>query len=255
MKHSTIFQNKYVERSVSVVVALLIWQIGSMALNNDLLLVSPLGVIQRLGVIIFEGGFWNTIVFSFLRILIGFLGAFIIGCLFAALAGKFHIIRSLLWPFMTAAKSVPVASFIILCLIWLDSSSLSVFVCFLMVVPIIYTNVLKGILETDKKLIEMADIFQMNGFKRVIYIYLPQVKPYIISACSMALGISWKSGVAAEVIGVPAGSIGEKLYDAKIYFNSADLFAWTVVIIIISVVFEKLFLMLLKRAYKAVEAV
>ena len=123
-------------------------------------------------------------------------------------------------------------------LIWIPSRNLSVFISFLMVLPVIYTNILEGIQQTDSKILEMAKVFQVNPGRKIRYIYVSQVLPYFLSACRLSLGMCWKAGVAAEVIGVPSGSIGEKLYNAKIYLNTPDLFAWTIVIIVISFVFE-----------------
>jgi len=105
-----------------------------------------------------------------------------------------------------------------------------------------YTNVLQGISNTDRKLLEMMNLFHVTLWRRIRYLYFPQVLPYFRSACSIALGLCWKSGIAAEVIGIPKGSIGEKLYSAKIYLMTGDLFAWTIVIILVSILFEKLFL-------------
>ena len=152
------------------------------------------------------------------------------------------MLEILLAPVVTVMKSVPVASFIILCLIWIPSRNLSVFITFLMVFPAVYTNVCQGIRETDRELLEMAQVFQVSFGRKVRYIYISQAAPYFQAACRLALGLCWKAGVAAEVIGIPGGSIGEKLYHAKIYLNTPDLFAWTIVIIGISVLFEKLFL-------------
>uniref|UniRef100_UPI003260A51C ABC transporter permease n=1 Tax=Clostridium sp. NkU-1 TaxID=1095009 RepID=UPI003260A51C len=133
-------------------------------------------------------------------------------------------------------------------LIWVGSENLSVFIAFLVVFPIIYINTMAGFKSTDPKLLEMARVFHMQGKKKLFYIYRPALLPYLISGCRVALGMGWKSGVAAEVIGVPNHSIGEKLYMAKIYLSTADLFAWTLVIIVISALFEKFFLWLLSLA-------
>lgn len=118
-----------------------------------------------------------------------------------------------------------------------------------MVLPVVYSNVLQGIKTTDMKLLEMAKVFRVTPVKKALYIYLPHLKPYILSACSVSLGLSWKAGIAAEVIGIPTGSIGEKLYQAKVYLSTPDLFAWTVVIIVISILFEKLFTFSLSKLY------
>ena len=85
-------------------------------------------------------------------------------------------------------------------------------------------------------------------------IYLPQVLPYFRSAVSLAVGLCWKAGAAAEVIGLPAGTVGENLYNAKVYFQTPDLFAWTAVIVAVSLVFEKLFLWAVDRLAKEVGA-
>ena len=145
-------------------------------------------------------------------------------------------------------KATPVASFIILCLIWIPSRNLSVFISFLMVFPVVYTNILEGIRQTDKQLLEMADSFGAGVGKKLQFIYLSQVMPYAVTACKLGLGLCWKAGIAAEVIGIPAGSIGEKLYKAKVYLETPDLFAWTIVIIAVSVGFEKIFMFALRRS-------
>lgn len=124
-----------------------------------------------------------------------------------------------------------------------------------MVLPIVYTNLLDGIRSVDKKMLEMADVFGMTFPRRMKYIWLPAVKPFLISGCRISLGLAWKSGVAAELIGIPDGSVGEALYYSKLFLDTADLFAWTVVIVLLSVVFEKLFLFLLKKLLKGVETV
>lgn len=241
------------ERILGVALALLLWQAVSMVLNQRLLLVSPVQVAKRLGSLCMEAGFWRTVGYSLIRIEAGFLLGLFLGSFLAVVSARFRLAEMLLWPYVTAIKSVPVASFIILSLIWLNASKLSAFISFLMVFPVIYFNVLQGMKSTDEKLLQMAEIFQMPWKKRLFYIYLPQVKPFLISACTTTLGISWKAGIAAEVIGIPDGSIGERLYQAKIYLNTADLFAWTVVIVCLSVLFEKLFMKLLTWCFVRLE--
>ena len=238
---------------MAVVLAVAVWQIGAMALNAPLLLVTPLTVAVRLGELLTEPDFYAAVGFSFVRIIAGFFLGFAAGTLLAVLASRWHLAEVLLWPYVTFIKTTPVASFIILCLIWLDSSNLSVFIAFLMVLPIVYSNMLEGIKAADGKLIEMAKLFHVSYGQRLLYVYLPQIKPYLLSACSIGLGLSWKAGIAAEVIGIPDGSIGERLYEAKVYLSSADLFAWTVVVILISVLFEKLVMLLLKKSYQRLE--
>lgn len=237
----------------SIVFWLLAWQTLSFCIGQEILLVSPVTVVFRLLELFMEKSFWHSIFFSFVRIVTGFLLAMFAGILFAGLASRFEIIRELLSPAIFTMKATPVASFIILALIWIPSRNLSVFISFLMVMPILYTNVLKGIQNTDPKLLEMAQVFALSPIRRLRYIYVSQVLPYFSSACSVSLGLCWKSGIAAEVIGIPKGSIGENLYQAKIYLNTPDLFAWTLVIILISLLFERIFLFFIDTAVRQLE--
>ena len=188
-----------------------IWQFASMYLGQEILLASPVSVVRKLFELSFTGNFWQSVGFSFVRIVTGFLLAMFLGIFLAVLAYWSKTVEILIAPVIAVVKSTPVASFIILCLKWIPSRNLSVFISFLMVLP------------------------------------------YFLSACRLSLGMCWKAGVAAEVIGVPSGSIGEKLYNAKIYLNTPDLFAWTIVIIVISFVFEKCFLGIVSRVVYMIE--
>lgn len=228
---------------------LLVWQAGSMALqalypHGHLLLPSPVSALVRLGELAVTADFWQAIGWSAARIIGGFLVSCLLASALAIPASRWKWVRELLSPLVAAVKAVPVASFIILALVWLSSRSLSFFIAFLMVFPPVYLNVLEGIRQTDGKLLEMAKVFRVPLWRRVRGIYLPAVLPYFRTAVSLGLGLCWKAGIAAEVIGLPRGSLGEKLYNAKVYFMTPDLFAWTAVIVMVSVAFEKLFLRL-----------
>lgn len=226
---------------------LLVWQAGSMVLSRayphgHLLLASPVSASLRLLELAATVDFWQTILWSAGRIIGGFLLSTIVAVLLAALAAAFRRLEELLAPLVAAVKAVPMASFIILALVWLDSRSLPLFISFLMVFPPVYLNVYAGIAGTDRELLEMARVFRVPLFRQIWGIYLPQVLPHFRSAVSLALGLCWKAGIAAEVIGIPAGSLGERLYTAKVYYQTPELFAWTAVIVAVSVLFEKLFL-------------
>lgn len=223
----------------AVVFWLVVWQLVSLKLNSELLLVSPIKVIIRLGQLMMTLPFWKSVLFTLFRIALGFFMAAVSGCVFAAAASRYRRVRELLAPLMVTIKSVPVASFIILALIWFTSRNLSVLISYLMVLPVIYTNMLSGIQSVDRQLLEMAQVFRIPGYRTVRVIYLQHLLPFLYSACSVALGLSWKAGVAAEVIGIPKGSIGECLQQAKIYLDTPDLFAWTLVIVVMSLLFEK----------------
>lgn len=246
-------KKQLLRRAGAILFALALWQFAAMALNQKMLLVSPVQVLRRLSTIWLEQDFWGTIWFSFRRIVLGFFLGFGLGTVLAVAAGRLPLLELMLWPFVVAIKSIPVASFVIISLIWLSASELSIFISFLMVFPVIYSNVLEGIHSTDRQMLEMAELYHLPFHKRLLYIHMPQLKPFLLSACSVSLGLSWKSGVAAEVIGIPSGSMGEKLYEAKVYFATSDLFAWTVIIVLISVGFEKLFMWGLRTLFRRLE--
>ena len=232
---------------------LIVWECVARLINQEIFLVSPLSVLKKIAEFIITWDFWNSIFFSLWRIGVGFLLATVLGILFAGLSARFTRIKELLSPFILILKAIPVASFIILSLVWISSKNLSVLTSFMIVFPIIYTGILEGIQNTDQKLLEMSDVFQIAKTKRFRYIYVSQVLPFFHAACSVALGLSWKTGVAAEILGIPDGSIGEKLYKAKIFLNTPDLFAWTTVIILVSFLFEKVFLFFIRRIVSRLE--
>lgn len=241
-------------RWLAVGLALLVWQGAAVLVDNHLLLASPVQMLARLWELGQTAAFYRALGRSFGHIVLGFLSALLSAAGLAAFAARFAWAAVLLRPYITVMKAVPVASFIILALVWLENEWLSFFISFLMVFPVIYTNVLQGLQGADKKLLEMAALYRVPWHRRLRGILLPALRPFLTAACSVALGVCWKSGVAAEVIGVVHESVGGRLYDAKIYLEIADLFAWTVVIVAVSAAFEKLFLWALGRLFEKGEA-
>jgi NitT/TauT family transport system permease protein len=239
------------QKGLAILAALAVWEVASLALNQSLLLVGPWTAVRQVFRLAGHADFWSAVGFSLSRIFGGFLAGFIVAFLLAGAAYRFRWARTLAWPWLAAIKSTPVASIIILVLIWVGSRELSVIICFLIVVPIVYENVLSGLDVTNRELKEVALVFGAGFWQRVGYLYLPQLKPFLTSALRTSLGMSWKAGIAAEVIGIPDGSIGERLYEAKVYLSSADLFAWTLVVIAASIIFEKIILLLVRSGYRA----
>lgn len=240
--------NSKKENIKAVFIWLFIWQIFSMIVGQEILLVSPISAFIKLAEISQEGEFWISIFNSFIRITAGFFLAFIAGGICSVFSYFSERFRIMVEPLVLTVQTVPVASFIILALVWISSEHLSVFISFLMVFPIVYRNILTGINSIPEEIVDMTKVFEVRTVDRIRYIYLSEMAPYIKSACSVSLGLCWKAGVAAEVIGIPDGSIGEKLYTAKVYLNTPELFAWTIVIVVISICFQKLFLYLINAA-------
>lgn len=242
-------------RILAGLLALLVWQLTAIVVNNRLLLVGPLQVAVRLLKLMPTSQFWHAVGFTFSRISFGFCLAFLIASVFAGAAAKWPLAEILLRPYMLAVRTVPVASFIVIALLWLSGKRLSIFISFLMVLPVLYSNILQGLRSEDRMLLEMAQIFRMPFWYRLRGITLPALRPFLISGCKSALGLCWKAGVAAEVIGVTGGSIGGMLYDAKVYLEIADLFAWTLVIVAVSSLFERLVLWILGICFDRLEAI
>ena len=242
----------------AVCVWILCWQGAAMAMAaaypaGHLLLASPLDALLRLTELVRTGDFWAAVGTSAVHIFGGFAVSCVLAVALAALSARFAPVRELIAPVAAAVKAVPVVSFIILALVWVDGGSLSLLISGLMAFPPVYGNVLTGIAQTDRQLLEMARVFQVPWQRQLGGIWVPAVLPYFRSACQAALGLCWKAGIAAEVIGMPDGSIGERLQQAKVYLNTPDLFAWTLVIVLVSLAFQRVFLWLLDRGARALE--
>jgi NitT/TauT family transport system permease protein len=244
------FLKKYGSKILAICFWLFLWEAVSRIMGQELLLASPSTAVWTLIKLMIQMDFWETIAFTLGRILLGFILAIVIGTFLAVAAFRSRILEELIQPLMEVAKSLPVASFIFLALFWMKARNVSTLISFLMVVPVIYINVKQGLEVADEALLQMAKVFGISRWKKVRAIYIPTVMPYFVSAVSVGLGFCWKSGIAAEAIGTPTGSIGEKLYEAKLYLMSDELFAWTLAIVAVIVLFEKALMFLLKPMTK-----
>lgn len=221
-------------RLLAVAFWLALWQLAAMTVGQPILLASPAATLARLFELAATGAFWRSVLFSLGHILAGYALASALGILLAALAKRFSLAADLFSPLLSAMRSVPVASFVIAALIWIPSKRLSVLISAVIVLPVVYAGTLDGLRQIDPRLEEMAKVFRMSRLNRLRCLTLPAALPSLASALSVSMGLAWKSGVAAEVIGIPTGSIGEKLYKAKVYLATPDLFAWTLAIVLIS---------------------
>lgn len=220
------------------------WQIAGMLSREHVFFVTPADVMARLLALAGTPDFWQSAGMSYLRITSGFLLSVIFGTGLAAAAAALPRLRELLAPVMLAIRTIPVVSFVILAIILVSPRQLAVLISLTMGLPIMYTNVLDGIGQRDTELMEMARVFRIPPLRRIRRVDAPLVLPYFRAGLKVSAGLCWKAGAAAEVIGVPAMSIGLHLYQAKIYIETADLFAWTLVIVLLSLATEKLVLFL-----------
>lgn len=217
-----------------------VWQLISMAIAQELLVPAPFAVLRVLWQDVMTLDFWQSVGTSMLRIAVGFILAALSGVLLAVVTVRLKVLRSVLSPLLHCIKSAPVASFIILALVWIPTDNLPIFICFLMVLPIVWSNVERGILETDEKLLEMARVYRLGKRQIFLHVQVPSVMPYLMTALTTSLGFAWKSGIAAEVICQPRFSIGRQLHIGRMHLETAEVFAWTAVVILMSVLLEYL---------------
>lgn len=224
------------------------WLIAARAVDLELLLPSPIRVLQRLGELVITADFWRSTLASFGRVALGALSALVIGSLMAVGSTLCAPLRRLMMPLLAIIKATPVASFILLALVWLERDILPAFMAALIVLPVVWGNLDAGIAAIDPAWHELARVYHLPLFRRFRRIYLPAVMPHFVSACRASLGMAWKAGIAAEVLCIPPVSIGRYLYETKLYLETTDLFAWTLTVILLSVGIEYVFMALLNRA-------
>lgn len=226
---------------------LAVWQLLYQSVGQEILLVSPAQTLLRIIALAQQADFWISASVSLYNVALGFLCASFLGVVLGAFCSRFRLLYELIYPLLSAVKATPVASFIILALVWIQAAQVPAFIAGLIVLPIVFSNVCQGVASTDCELLEMAQVFRLNRWKTLRYVYIPTVMPYLAAAFTTGIGLAWKAGVAAEVLANTRDSIGGRIYGAKIYLDTADLFAWTVVVIVMSVVLERLLVACLRR--------
>lgn len=243
---------KFWQRAAALAAWIVVWQLAAVSLGHGgLFLATPIQTLQALAQLAPTAGFWQRIVFSALRILAGFLLAVVGGLVLGALGARWRWVRIFIEPAMQLIRAMPVASFVILALLWVRSANLSVVVSFTHVLPVVYAGVQGGIADTDSQLLEMAHVYRLPLITRLRYIWLPGIFPSFCESCIAAMGMCWKSGVSAEVIGLPDYSVGDALYRAKITISTPEVFAWTLVIVLLSAMLSTLAAWALRRAKRA----
>ena len=225
---------------------LFVWQLASVLVNNTILLAGPLDTALRLVEFAGDASFWASIVCSACRIVAGFVLASALALACALLSWRFSVVRAWVTPAVSFVKSVPVVCIIVLLLVWAGSSWVPLIAAAMMVFPSLYFNCLEGLQQSEPHMIELMRVFHVGHHTRVRVYYWSHLQPFITSAAKVAIGVSWKAGIAAEVIGIPTGSVGAGIYLAKLGLDTAGLFAWTLTIVALSVACEKVFLAALR---------
>lgn len=228
---------------------LLIWQMITVLVKEPLLLQGPISVLSQLGIDLLSVDFYMTLTSSLIRMISGFFIGLILGIGIGSLSYFFAFLRLVMEPMVTVLKAIPIVSYVILILIWAGSSNLSVYMGILVVFPIVYTNILTGFDSLDEKMLELCFVYNLGLGRKFHLVYIPAMMPHLTSALKISIGMGFKAAVAAEVIGTPAFSIGEKIYMAKVHLQTAEIFSWTIVLILCSYLFEKGMLALLNQKW------
>ena len=254
MKLKSILRNNYI-RLLKTPLVILIWlavwqavfQIIYHTKGMDILIPSPEAVFTSFATLLKEKEFYISCFNSLYKVILGWGTGLIAGTVLGILTKLSGLLKAFFEPVLHIVKATPVASFIVLALVLMKSKNVPVFTCALISVPIVWANVYEGLSSPDKKIKEMAVFFRMPLKKQITHIYIPALLPYFSAAAKTAMGLSWKASIAAEVICTPGKTIGAGIQDAKIYLETPSLFAWTITVILLSVLLEKLLGLLLKK--------
>ena len=217
---------------------LAVWQIASMIVGKELILPGPFSVLKALGRLVVQGNYWLSILQTMLRIMLGYCLGVVSGCLLALACCSSKTLNTLLSPIVRMVRATPVASFIILAMLWMSKGGVPVLMSALMVTPVVWGNLVEGYESRDMKLSEMAAAYRLGKWKTLRYVHIPSLMPALKAACLTALGLAWKSGIAAEVLSQPRKAIGSNIYYSKVYLETPELFAWTASVIVLSFLLE-----------------
>ena len=228
-----------------------VWVAAYLATGQELLIASPVSVMKRFAFVT-EASFWRCVGMSLYRAGMAYVLGIVIACVLAVLCHLWQWVDDLVRPALAVIRATPVASFIILALVWLSSSNVPILTGMLMVVPVVFSNVKEGIDATEPQLLEMGRLFQWSRWKIFQRIIIPSVKTTFLAACEACVGLCFKASIAAEVIGTPKNAIGTQLYSAKIYLETDTLMAWTLVVILLSMGIERLLRCMIRGGEKRV---
>lgn len=224
---------------------ILLWYTVTAIINNPLIFPNPRETLIRLCELTTTKSFWIFTAKSLFRIITGIIIAIPAAVIISVICTHSRIFKHFFEPAVLLMKTTPVVSFILIAIFIFDREIIPSVITFVMIFPVLYRNLCEGIKQTPNNLLEMARLFRIPWHLKIKNIYLPSTMPYFCSALTTSVGLAIKAGIAAEVVAYIPDSIGKKLSDAKSYMEPADLLAWTAVIIIMSLILEKLISLLL----------
>ena len=218
---------------------LALWEVASLMVDSDLLLPGPVAAAQALIGMLGEAAFYLNVLATLARVVISMAVSFALGMLLAWAAYRRDGVRIALAPVISFLKSVPVMAIIIYVILVASSDWVAIIVCVCMCLPIVYTNVLGGLDAVSREHLELAEVYGLSSRQTRRLVYMPEIRPSINSALSLVCGISWKAVIAAEVLSIPQFSLGYQMLNAKYYLETPQLVAYIVVIVAVSMGFER----------------
>lgn len=226
---------------------LIVWQLAAIWIHNDIMLAGPFETARAFGALVQTTSFRASILHSYGRIVGGFFVGTLLGVILAIVSFLCETARSMIIPFVHLCKTVPVACFVVILLIRAGAQGTALIVSAIVAVPVIYTAMYSGLNSADREELEIADMFTMTQADRVKHIFMPALYPFVLGALKLASGVSFKAGIAAEVIAQTAMSLGNDLYKAKVLLQTDVLFAITVTIVLLSFATEKAVVFLFRK--------
>ena len=231
-------RHRTTRRLLAALFWLAVWQLAAMAVGKDLILPGPFSVLRALWQLVRQGDFWLSILLTMFRIMLGYCLGVAAGCILALACCSSKLLDSLLSPIVRMVRATPVASFIILAMLWMSKGGVPVLMSALMVTPVVWGNLVEGFASRDMALSEMAHAYRLGRWKTLRFVYIPALMSALKASCLTALGLAWKSGIAAEVLSQPKKALGSNIYYSKVYLETPELFAWTASVIALSFVLE-----------------
>lgn len=222
------------------------WMLVAALVAQPLILPGPDAVALALLRLVCDGGTWAILAGSGARILGGLALATVCGGALAGISSRSRAFARLVAPALSFVKATPVACVVVLLLIWLGSARVSIAAVFLMALPGVYFSLAEGLAQVDKPLEQMFRLHGVRGWRLFCAHTWREVLPFVLSCARAVIGMSWKAGVAAELIGMAVGTVGERIYQAKLLIETADLLAWTVLIVAASWACERVLVWLLR---------
>ncbi|WP_020005009.1 ABC transporter permease [Brachyspira innocens] len=223
---------------LGIIIFILLWSFVSIKINSEIIFPNIFTIIKKLRDIVLEKSFYKDLMYSIVRVFAAFILSFLSAFLFGVLSGIFLPLRYILMPIINFIRTIPTIPLILVAVIWFDNNTVPIFVSMLVIFPIIYDAITNGIINVDKNLIEMSLSYNVSLKNQIISLYIPSIKPYVLTALSQSMGITWKSILAAEILALPSFGIGSRLYESHLYLDTVSLFAYCLIAVIFNAVFE-----------------